>query len=85
MSEFFLKIKKEEVEGKILLTLSAFAVLFIILFENGDGHKSNLYLAFSFLFVMFSIFLWNRKEKKTLVLGGVLLYILLVVYWFGKI
>lgn len=85
MKGLLMKIKDKNVEGKILFTLSIFAVLFMIIFENSNSYQFSLYLAFSFLFLMFALFLWNRRDNKLILLGGSILYILLATYWFGKV
>ena len=73
-------------EGPILFFLAMVSGVSMILFESGIAEVIALSFSFIILFLMFSIFLWNRKNNKAVLVGGTLLYIfLLAIYWFGQI
>ena len=73
-------------EGPILFFLALVSSISMILFKSGIAEVIALSFSSITLFLMFSIFLWNRKNNKAVLVGGSLLYIfLLAIYWFGQI
>ena len=73
-------------EGPILFFLGMVSFISMILFKSGIAEVIALSFSSITLFLMFSIFLWNRKNNKAVLVGGTLLYIfLLAIYLFGQI
>lgn len=77
--------KLTKYEGPILFFFAMISGISMILFKSGVAEVISLSFSFIILFLMFSIFLWNRKDNKSVLVGGTLLYIFLAIYWFGQI
>jgi hypothetical protein len=77
--------KLTKYEGPILFFFAVISGVSMILFKSGVAEVISLSFSFIILFLMFSIFLWNRKNNKAVLVGGTLLYVFLAIYWFGQI
>lgn len=81
MAEMLEKLKDDKVESILFFINAMISTAFRFAADEATNPLPLLVTSFFFLFLMFVLFTWNRRENRYLVIGSWSVYALLFYYW----